>query len=317
MNAPLVSIIITTYKRSAFLEDAIQSALGQTYKNIEVLVMDDNDSSSNFSIEVRNAVNTIAQQDPRVHYYSMGKNGGAVRARNTGAQKAQGEYINFLDDDDLLLPNKIEQQIRKFEEIDYQAGMVGGYELLIDKEGNITGQRKNQISGNVFVENLSTCICQTSVPLIRKDVFMSAHGFGEIPSSQEHYMLARVLSQNPYYDYIDDYVVKIRHYEGPRISNGSGKIKGSILLAEKFKQYYPKLTDKQIKQIEASMCNNIFMAYIQVNDRFGALKYLITSNNLYKISPLRIFKMFAYLCIGKSGIKYMQKLIYRFRSNNK
>lgn len=310
MQGPLVSIIITTYKRSDFLEEAITSVLNQTYNDIEVLVMDDNDENSSYSLEVKNKVRTINQKDKRVHYYSMGRNGGAVRARNTGVAKAKGEFINFLDDDDLLLAQKIEKQIEKFNQIPSKYGMVGGYELITDEKGQIIAERKNKISGDVFVENLCSCICQTSVPLIRKDVFVKAQGFGEIPSSQEHYMLARVLAQNPYYDYIDDYVVKIRHHNGPRISNGKGKIKGALLLAEKFKQYYNKLTVEQIKHVEVSMNKNIFLAYMQMDDRLGALKFYLKSKSFYKNSLLLTLKMFAYLCLGNNGLERIQQLKY-------
>lgn len=304
----LVSIIITTYKRSSFLEQAIESALNQTYKNIEVLVIDDNNENSQDSIFVKNLVSSINKKDSKLYYYSMIHNSGAVLARNFGASKAKGEYINFLDDDDLLLPTKIEKQLNKFKEIENKFGMIGGYEYIIDKDNNIIGERKNKISGNVFFDNLCCSICQTSVPLIKRDLFLNAGGFGEIPSSQEHYMLARIFNKNPYYCYIDDYVVKIRHYNGNRISLGNGKVTGAILLAEKFKQYYYKLSKEQIKKVQISMDANIIMAYINIDDRLGALKYYFKVKFIFRSSLKVSIKVLIKIFIGKKRIDYLMKL---------
>lgn len=309
----LVSVIITTYKRSFFLKEAIESALNQTYRNIEVLVIDDNNENAKESIFVKNLVDSIKIKDSRLYYYSMHKNFGAVLARNFGADKAKGEYINFLDDDDLLINTKIEKQLNKFEEVGNKFGMIGGYEFIIDKENNIIGDRQNKISGNIFFENLCDCICQTSVPLIRKNLFLSAGGFGEIPSSQEHYMLARLLDKNPYYDYIDDYVVKIRHYEGNRISLGQGKVKGAILLAEKFKQYYYKLTNEQIKKVDNSMNVNIINAYININDKVGALKYYIRSKMMFNSCFKSNMKMLIKILVGKKFISYFMRRKYKLK----
>ena len=85
----MVSVIIPTYNRGSLIGRAIVSVLNQTYKDIEVLVIDD--ASTDYTETVVDSI-----KDERLHYYKLEKNGGACRARNVGISKAQGEYIAFL-----------------------------------------------------------------------------------------------------------------------------------------------------------------------------------------------------------------------------
>ena len=101
----MVSVIIPTYNRGPLIGRAIASVLNQTYKDIEVLVIDD--ASTDYTETVVDSI-----KDERLHYYKLEKNGGACRARNVGISKAQGEYIAFLDSDDEWMSNKIELQYK-------------------------------------------------------------------------------------------------------------------------------------------------------------------------------------------------------------
>ncbi|MDR0664702.1 MAG: glycosyltransferase [Helicobacteraceae bacterium] len=100
-SAPQVSIIIPTYKRQNLLSRAIRSALNQTYKNIEILVCDDEKSA-----ETKTIVASFA--DDRLRYLENARTKGACGARNTGIYAALGEYCVFLDDDDEILPDAVE-----------------------------------------------------------------------------------------------------------------------------------------------------------------------------------------------------------------
>ena len=102
----LVSVVIPMYNSAKYITPTIKSALNQTYKNIEVLVIDD--CSKDNSVEV---VNSIAQSDLRLHCIPQEKNQGAAVARNRGIKEAKGQYIAFLDSDDLWAEDKIEKQV--------------------------------------------------------------------------------------------------------------------------------------------------------------------------------------------------------------
>ena len=120
---PLVSIIIPTYNRAKFLPTAIQSALQQSYPNIEVIVIDDGSTD-----------NTKMALEPfkdKIRYFAT-EHKGTAHARNVGMKAATGKYIAFLDSDDTYLPNKIEIQVSFIEEHP-EVGMVytefsGSYE---------------------------------------------------------------------------------------------------------------------------------------------------------------------------------------------
>ena len=104
MSSPLVSIIIPTYNSAQFLPQTIDSAVGQSYRPIEVILVDDGSTDG---------TNLLFPEFEKlgVQCYRI-ENGGASNARNFGLSKAKGEYIQFLDADDILHVEKIEKQLR-------------------------------------------------------------------------------------------------------------------------------------------------------------------------------------------------------------
>ena len=109
----LVSIIITTYKGSKSLSRAINSALGQTYPHIEIVVVDDNGVDS---IDGQNTNQLMNRYQNKVRYVRHEKNKNGAAARNTGMKIANGAYICFLDDDDLMVPTRIEKCVNALKE---------------------------------------------------------------------------------------------------------------------------------------------------------------------------------------------------------
>lgn len=107
-----VSIIIPMYNSEKYLHQCINSVINQTYKNIEIIVVDDH--STDDSIKIINKI-----KDKRIKLISIRKNKGVANARNTGIKKATGDYICFLDSDDYWYKDKIEKQINYIEKNDY------------------------------------------------------------------------------------------------------------------------------------------------------------------------------------------------------
>lgn len=104
-QSPLVSVILPTYNRARFVGEAIESALGQTYPHLEVICIDDGSRDDTPAI-----VSAIAERDPRVRSVRQ-PNGGVSSARNHGLRLAQGDWIAFLDSDDIWQPWKLEVQM--------------------------------------------------------------------------------------------------------------------------------------------------------------------------------------------------------------
>lgn len=118
-----VSVILPTYNRADSLRMSCESVLNQSFKDLELLVIDDA-SSEDISTRVREL------DDDRLRYIRRERNGGASAARNTGLAAAQGEYIAFQDSDDLWLPGKLERQVAQLDALPREVGVVTGAKIL-------------------------------------------------------------------------------------------------------------------------------------------------------------------------------------------
>src|SRR5215831_4367528 len=107
MNHPLCSIIIPTYNHGKFIERSVQSALNQTYPDVEVIVVDDGSTDAT-SERVKKYLDQIT--------YHRKENAGLGAARNTGIKISSGKYLQFLDADDTIEAEKLERQIEFLEE---------------------------------------------------------------------------------------------------------------------------------------------------------------------------------------------------------
>ena len=118
----LVSVIIPTFRRPVYLRRAIMSILSQSYSNIEVLVVDDNNDGDEYRLETECVMSKFAGNS-KVVYLKHEKNLSGAAARNTGLKHARGEYIAFLDDDDISLRYRIEKSV---EYLSASSNDVGG-----------------------------------------------------------------------------------------------------------------------------------------------------------------------------------------------
>ena len=107
LSSPLVSVIIPTYNSENFIRLTLESVLSQSYQNIEIIIVDDNSSDSTLDI-----IKDISEDNPKIKYYSLPVNTGTPAApRNYGVSMSKGEFIAFIDSDDLWHPEKLERQL--------------------------------------------------------------------------------------------------------------------------------------------------------------------------------------------------------------
>lgn len=167
---PLVTAAITTYNRARFLPDAVESILGQTVKDFELLVVDDGSSDDTESV--------IARYGNRIRYVRQ-ENQGRARARNTAVNLARGDLIAFCDSDDRWAPDRLERQLRVLENRP-EVGMVHGQVELVDANGcpmreGTAGHRalftKAHRGGAHYAGYACECRCLSSTILIRRSVF--------------------------------------------------------------------------------------------------------------------------------------------------
>lgn len=144
---PLVSVIIPTYGRSHLLRRTIESVLDQTYDNVEIIVVDDNDSTSEHRDHTEKLLQDYLLYN-QIIYLKHEKNAGGSAARNTGIKASHGKYVALLDDDDEWFPKKLEKQISYFESLDTNVGVIycsyilqehdRDVEIIRDEKGNLT-----------------------------------------------------------------------------------------------------------------------------------------------------------------------------------
>lgn len=121
--SPKVSVILPVYNRSASLEDSMRSVLNQSYRDLELIVVDDASTE-----DVKTIVEGVG--DARVRYIRQAKNGGASVARNAGLAAAKGTFIAFQDSDDLWLPGKLKAQMALLAAAPADVGVVTGSKVL-------------------------------------------------------------------------------------------------------------------------------------------------------------------------------------------
>lgn len=105
-TTPILSIIMPCYNQAQYIDEAIQSVVRQTYKDWELIIVDDGSTDDSFSIAKR-----YAQSDSRIKAFSQ-ENGGPSKARNNGVKRSSGKYIMFFDSDDRLAPQYLDRGVQ-------------------------------------------------------------------------------------------------------------------------------------------------------------------------------------------------------------
>ena len=177
----LLSIIIPTYNRPELLLRAVNSALAQTIENFEVIVVDD---CSSTPIDL--------PEDPRLRIIRLSKNQGGSAARNIGTKAAKGHWINFLDDDDELLPHMAEVSLKALQQtsLSKPVGAISGIEV-VDSKGKVIKTRipptlpRGSHYGLEDIDSDRSFLCKQTL-IVEKEVLLSIGGFDEHLPSRIH-----------------------------------------------------------------------------------------------------------------------------------
>ncbi|MDE2222744.1 MAG: glycosyltransferase family 2 protein [Candidatus Omnitrophica bacterium] len=166
---PTVSVIIPAYNAAAFIAQTIESVLAQTYKNIEVIAVDDGSTDN---------TRQVTAQYKSVRYIYK-KNGGPASARNTGIETSKGDYLAFLDADDIWEREKISRQIDCFKN-NPALGLVYTAVNVIDEQGNFVRPKfSGNLSGRAFNGLFRKNHLTASAVMIKKSCLVDAGKFDE------------------------------------------------------------------------------------------------------------------------------------------
>lgn len=166
---PLVSVIIPTYNRAKLLQQTVESVLAQTYPNVEVIVVDDGSTD-----ETSEMLKGYGERIVYIHQH----NKGGTASRNTGIRVAKGEYLSFLDHDDLLLPTKIQRQMDILNARP-EVGLVHCGYYRMDKDGHYIDIVNFLPEGDVRPVIVYGCFCWSGGPLIRRECIEKVGEFDE------------------------------------------------------------------------------------------------------------------------------------------
>jgi glycosyltransferase involved in cell wall biosynthesis len=186
----LVSIIIPTYRRATMLHRAIDSCISQTYSNIEVIVVSDNEPDDEYTEQARITVDGL--NDSRVKLVVQERHINGAVARNVGIKASKGEYISFLDDDDYFEVDKIEKQVALMSSLDESwGGVCCRYKVY--KKGVLVEVMPPFKSGKVYKEIIMRLIkTQTNCLLLRREALFDAGLYDEnLLRHQDVQLLAR------------------------------------------------------------------------------------------------------------------------------
>ncbi len=300
MGNSKVSVIIPTYNQADLLSRAIQSVLNQTFKDFELIIVDDGSTDN-----TKKVVEQFQRQDPRIKYIWQENSGGPAKPKNTGIKHAKGEYIAFLDHDDEWLPEKLERQIELFRNSDRKnLGFVGCNVLDVDNNKIIRSYKISK-TRNTLKRLLKECfIHSSSSVIIKRSVIKEIGLFDENFKVSDDWDMWIRLAKKYSFDFIDKPLVK--HYiHGKNITRSISyldKIRELEHLLEKHQFWYKKFPIIYTKKIRT-----IGTMYVLENNMKIARKYFTES---IKIAPYYVRNYFN-LFISLFGANCYKKLLFK------
>ncbi|MHC4123084.1 MAG: glycosyltransferase family 2 protein [Planctomycetota bacterium] len=297
---PLVSAIIPTYNSAQYIKEALDSVFNQTYKNIEVIVVDDGSTDDTREV-LKPCLDKIR--------YIYKENSGPASARNLGIKNAQGEYIAFLDADDAWISDKTNSQIR---EMSSGLGLVGSSSKEIK---DLTPSTRRIIYFNLLIKNAFA----NSGVMVRRNCFEKVGFFDERPefkAVEDWDMWLRIVK---FYDikFLDKPLVKIR----VRKDGISAPANAETMLRNELKVLNKAFSDQSLKRkwvlkrkAYGYRYYSAAIAYKETGETKKARECLLRSFYLFPFSFFNKphLSLAVYAIFGNRGFKKMKRVVNYF-----
>lgn len=301
MKREKVSILIPCYNSESFLNETLDSCMNQSYENIEVIVVDDGSSDNSFRI-----AKEYESRYNNVYAFSV-KNQGACHARNFAFEKCSGDYIMYLDADDLISPNKIETQIEairnrgeyvvstcKWDRFvrDSKEALFPDYKCYRDYDKSIDLLLDLWSFGEMY---------QTSCYLVSRRLIIESGEWNEsLKKNQDGEFFARVLLHAQSVLFCNDAKVYYRTGDYESVSKASSKAKVASML-DSFVLYKRILEFEDSSRVRSALAQN-----------FALFRYLYNGQypDLSKIAKDEIIKLGVKApSVGTERVKYLIKIL--------
>lgn len=293
---PKVSVIISTFKRTEYLKKTLESIEAQTYRDFEVIVVDDGTPGDANSL--------LCEQFEKVKYLKIANSGGPSRPRNVGIQTAKGEYIAFVDDDDLWLPHKLEKQVAILEN-NPEFGIVHSCCNVIDENDVLTGAIVGRPGtpdvkhGDVSLRMMGNWTVMMPTSFVRKEVVDAVGFFNEkMPAAGEDMEFWVRCSFETKFYYVDEPLVAYRVHS----NNISGENRNYIELPLYLKKILVKVYNS--RKINKSQYRLLVRNLCHMQLKTLRMDIITSINYLFQIDPFwfletNSFKLFIKKIITK------------------
>ena len=290
---PLVSIVIPVYNGANYVSEAIESALKQTYKNIEVIVVNDGSTDNTEKI--------VKKYGDKIRYFYK-ENGGVASALNLGIKNMKGEYFSWLSHDDVYYSNKIERQIEELKKLENKDTIIYSNIEYIDKKGKSLTQTEfeyieNPKLLNFYIFPIMFGKILNSTFLIPKECIIESNYFNENLKYTYNYDLYYKISKKSNIIFISNILVKVRDYKDKDYK----KLRDlhSYEIKSLYKNILENITDKELNEIGLSKYGlyaylyRIFISYKKDSEIYNEIisyikEYLDSNKNYLDVSNIKV-----------------------------
>jgi glycosyltransferase involved in cell wall biosynthesis len=293
------------------LQDALRSVLHQTYRDFEVIVVDDGSTD-----DTRRQIAEF-QNDTRLRYLYQ-ENRGLAAARNTGIRASHGEYVALLDDDDLWLPSKLEKQVHLLEVNDQIAVAYCDFRF-VDVSGNLIATKwRRPASRATIYEGLmydNVIAGSGSAVLIRRQCLEEVGPFDESLQASEDQDLWRRIALKHRFGYIDEVLVHIRWHPQSMQRNPERMARGKLHYLEKLRMEVPTRLRNHLPNVTYHTYASIAWTFFDV-DRFDEAKPFI--RRIANLGPGFLLRFVLTLCFysARNPISMLRIWLSRGRDND-
>lgn len=281
----LISIIMPTYNRKHTIAMAIDSILNQTYKNFELIIVDDCSNDNTDELIKR-------YEDKRIKYIKLEKNSGANFARNVGIKSAKGQYITFQDSDDFSYSNRLEKELENLKEnkVDW---VFANFKKINGKKVKVLPERK--IESSKILEELLFKNCVTTQTLFgKKEIFLELEFDEALPRFQDWDLAIRIAKKYKGY-HINEVFIDMYIQEDSITKNPQKGYKALNIILKKYEKIF---NSKQKARLYCRigtfkmLCgNNAEMEFKKcINEEKKNIKYRI----IYFLYKLKLYKKIYY-----------------------
>ena len=208
MQNKLITVLMPVYNVEAYVEKAITSICNQTYRNLQIIIIDDCSTDNTVSV-----VEKLAKIDNRILLLKNNINSKIVKTLNFGLKYAKGDYIARMDGDDTCTPERLEKQL-KFLLENPEYSLVGSHVNTIDENDVLIGKLEMPTDQSSISKNLKYSSPVLHIWLAKSEVYKKLEGYREIPGAEDYDFLLRMYTENFKFTNLNSFEYSVRIRDG-------------------------------------------------------------------------------------------------------